>query len=183
MLQWMGGGRRKVKTTKKSIQARQHQFFEQRRQQLRSQAAKELIPDKVSQPHENIYSLDIASLKNLSQLARQYGNDQPEGTKSISFCAPKPDDFWKRKCFEGNAGICQTNDLHCKDDGYQPETMVDAAAHLRATVGTQWTPASAAAAASLSHHEPGIFPQEPPLIPVKEPHVQIENSKREERTL
>ncbi|KAI5054344.1 hypothetical protein GOP47_0030763 [Adiantum capillus-veneris] len=86
----MGGGRRKVKTTKKSIQARQHQFFEQRRQQFRSQAVQEPNSDKFSRQQEHIYSLDIASLKNLSQLAQLNANNQPEGSKSLSFVPHKP---------------------------------------------------------------------------------------------
>ncbi|MCO5567491.1 hypothetical protein L7F22_021184 [Adiantum nelumboides] len=54
-------------------------------------------------------------------------------------------------CLDKNVGINHTGNLHCP--GSQPASILDTAAHVRATIGTQWTPASAAAAAALLHPE------------------------------
>ncbi|KAI5069267.1 hypothetical protein GOP47_0015568 [Adiantum capillus-veneris] len=178
----MGGGRRKVKTTKKSIQARQHQFFEQRRQQFRSQAVQEPNSDKFSRQQEHIYSLDIASLKNLSQLAQLNANNQPEGSKSLSFVPHKPEEV-KRSTVcvdESKKILCLEEDVGINEIGSQPANVLDTAAHVMATVGTQWTPASAAAATALSHHE-AIAPQGICENLAKNLHFETEELNREKK--
>lgn len=81
----MGGARRKLKTSRKSIQARQHQFFEHRRQQLLSEAVKLVAAktDQVSQPKKDTHSLDIASLKILFQLVTRAIDEEIEDHHNV----------------------------------------------------------------------------------------------------
>ncbi|XP_059291476.1 uncharacterized protein LOC132044956 [Lycium ferocissimum] len=70
MLQWMGGSRRKVDTSRRSTQKRQKQYFEQRkRQEQQKKDARESFFDEKSpcnQQEKNNRSLDILSLLNIS---------------------------------------------------------------------------------------------------------------------
>lgn len=70
MLQWMGGSRRKVDTSRRSTQKRQKQYFEQRKwQEQQNKNARESFFDEKSscnQQEKNSRSLDILSLLNVS---------------------------------------------------------------------------------------------------------------------
>ncbi|XP_060216914.1 uncharacterized protein LOC132644334 isoform X3 [Lycium barbarum] len=70
MLQWMGGSRRKVDTSRRSTQKRQKQYFEQRkRQEQQKKDARESFFEEKSpcnQQEKNSRSLDILSLLNIS---------------------------------------------------------------------------------------------------------------------
>ncbi|KAK4731150.1 hypothetical protein R3W88_024138 [Solanum pinnatisectum] len=70
MLQWMGGSRRKVDTSRRSTQKRQKQYFEQRKwQEQQKKKARESFFDEKSpcnQQEKNSRSLDILSLLNVS---------------------------------------------------------------------------------------------------------------------
>ncbi|KAL3327982.1 hypothetical protein AABB24_035574, partial [Solanum stoloniferum] len=70
MLQWMGGSRRKVDTSRRSTQKRQKQYFEQRKwQEQQKKNARESFFDEKSpcnQQEKDIRSLDILSLLNVS---------------------------------------------------------------------------------------------------------------------
>ncbi|XP_015158435.1 uncharacterized protein [Solanum tuberosum] len=70
MLQWMGGSRRKVDTSRRSTQKRQKQYFEQRKwQEQQKKNARESFFDEKSpcnQQEKNSRSLDILSLLNVS---------------------------------------------------------------------------------------------------------------------
>ncbi|CAN1152026.1 hypothetical protein LINPERHAP2_LOCUS18480 [Linum perenne] len=72
MLQWMGGSRRKVATSRKSIEKRQKQYFEQRRRQQRQQQMGGLESyceeKKTCEQNQNEHqSLDVLSLLSLSK--------------------------------------------------------------------------------------------------------------------
>nr|XP_010326094.1 uncharacterized protein LOC101254418 isoform X2 [Solanum lycopersicum] len=70
MLQWMGGSRRKVDTSRRSTQKRQKQYFEQRkwREQQKKNAREGFFDEKspCNQQEKNSRSLDILSLLNVS---------------------------------------------------------------------------------------------------------------------
>ncbi|KAJ8559265.1 hypothetical protein K7X08_000033 [Anisodus acutangulus] len=70
MLQWMGGSRRKVDTSRRSTQKRQKQYFEQRKwqEQQKKDARESFFEEKspCNQLEKNNRSLDILSLLNLS---------------------------------------------------------------------------------------------------------------------
>uniref|UniRef100_A0A7N0VK17 Uncharacterized protein n=2 Tax=Kalanchoe fedtschenkoi TaxID=63787 RepID=A0A7N0VK17_KALFE len=74
MLQWMGGSRRKVATSRGSTQKRQKQYFEQRRRQQQQNT-----PSSANNLEENVCgtsdserrSLDVLSLKTLSTIAQE----------------------------------------------------------------------------------------------------------------
>ncbi|XP_019052767.1 PREDICTED: uncharacterized protein LOC104594476 isoform X2 [Nelumbo nucifera] len=77
MLQWMGGSRKKVNTSRKSTQKRQKQYFEQRKRQQQT-AGLENYADgtiKCSQWHEKPRSLDVLSLLNLATVAEEHSSD------------------------------------------------------------------------------------------------------------
>ncbi|XVF68418.1 hypothetical protein PTKIN_Ptkin11bG0001500 [Pterospermum kingtungense] len=68
MLQWMGGSRRKVSTSRKSTHKRQKHYFEQRKRQQQT-AGSEGSADETAisgQPQKQCRSLDILSLLNFS---------------------------------------------------------------------------------------------------------------------
>ncbi|XP_044485184.1 uncharacterized protein LOC123210773 isoform X2 [Mangifera indica] len=66
MLQWMGGSRRKVATSRKSTQKRQKQYFEQRKRQQQ-----QTVGFDNSVYHKQHRSLDVLSLLNLSTSSQQ----------------------------------------------------------------------------------------------------------------
>nr|XP_016497726.1 PREDICTED: uncharacterized protein LOC107816516 isoform X1 [Nicotiana tabacum] len=70
MLQWMGGSRRKVDTSRRSTQKRQQQYFEQRKrqEQQKKDARESFFEEKIrcNQQEKSSRSLDIRSLLNLS---------------------------------------------------------------------------------------------------------------------
>ncbi|MCE2055485.1 hypothetical protein HAX54_042726 [Datura stramonium] len=70
MLQWMGGSRRNVDTSRRSTQKRQKQYFEQRKwkEQQKKDARESFFEEKslCNQQEKNSRSLDILSLLNLS---------------------------------------------------------------------------------------------------------------------
>ncbi|ONK67956.1 uncharacterized protein A4U43_C05F5600 [Asparagus officinalis] len=72
MLQWMGGSRRKVTSSRKSIHNRQRQYFEQRKRQQHVTGV-ENQSDAQNQDHysEEPCSLDILSLINLATSSQQ----------------------------------------------------------------------------------------------------------------
>ncbi|KAH7298376.1 hypothetical protein KP509_25G040200 [Ceratopteris richardii] len=136
---------------------RQHQFFEQRRQRLRlREGVDEPTLCKPCRPQEKtIYSLDIESLKNLSQLIQSDvrsqtvdARSQTKSTRALSQNALKADDI-KRKTVHEEAADDHQN-RHTYLSGSQPTSTLDVAVHMKATVGTQWTPTSAAAAAATA---------------------------------
>ncbi|XP_073271274.1 uncharacterized protein [Primulina huaijiensis] len=75
MLQWMGGSRRKVATSRNSTHKRQRQYFEQRKRQQQAAGSEGYVDGKpsCSQNCENNRSLDILSLVNAS--SRAYENE------------------------------------------------------------------------------------------------------------
>ncbi|WCJ34917.1 hypothetical protein M5689_016195 [Euphorbia peplus] len=85
MLQWMGGSRRKVTASRKSVQKRQKQYFEQRRRQQHQQTAgfaglespEEGI--KLEQTNRDHRSLDILNLLNFSTASNEEKRACPTG--------------------------------------------------------------------------------------------------------
>ncbi|XP_062081609.1 uncharacterized protein LOC133788231 isoform X2 [Humulus lupulus] len=81
MLQWMGGSRRKVTTSRRSTQKRQKQYFEQRKRQQQCQPQTERCEtyadetDISGQYQKEHRSLDILSLLNLSTNAKERKSD------------------------------------------------------------------------------------------------------------
>ncbi|XP_065847424.1 uncharacterized protein [Euphorbia lathyris] len=76
MLQWMGGSRRKVTTSRKSIQKRQKQYFEQKRRQQHQhqQTAGLESPEEgkdLKQTNRDHRSLDILNLLNFSTTSKE----------------------------------------------------------------------------------------------------------------
>ncbi|CAK9314628.1 unnamed protein product [Citrullus colocynthis] len=73
MLQWMGGSRRKVATSRKSTQNRQKQYFEQRkrRQQLSSGSENCYDASDTGKEQKEHRSLDIISFLNLSTIPQE----------------------------------------------------------------------------------------------------------------
>ncbi|XP_042515168.1 uncharacterized protein LOC122089476 [Macadamia integrifolia] len=76
MLQWMGGSRRKVTTSRKSTEKRQRQYFEQRKRQKQTAElgnfSDEMIPcGQQVQLHDKPQSLDILSLLNLKRVTEE----------------------------------------------------------------------------------------------------------------
>ncbi|KAG0473568.1 hypothetical protein HPP92_015425 [Vanilla planifolia] len=69
MLQWMGGSRRKVATSRKSAHNRQKQYFEQRKRQRQSPGQDNL--DKKVHVSVEPRSLDILNLRNLAASSQQ----------------------------------------------------------------------------------------------------------------
>ncbi|XP_073143469.1 uncharacterized protein [Henckelia pumila] len=74
MLQWMGGSRRKVATSRNSTHKRQRQYFEQRKRQQQAAGSEGYVDGKpsCSQNCENSRSLDILSLVNVSSIAQKH---------------------------------------------------------------------------------------------------------------
>lgn len=66
MLQWMGGSRRKIKEARNSVQARQRQFFEHRRKQVKhaeaTTAAGSQCPNDGGEKHKSLDLLSLISL-------------------------------------------------------------------------------------------------------------------------
>ncbi|XP_027152068.1 uncharacterized protein LOC113752134 [Coffea eugenioides] len=81
MLQWMGGSRRKVTSTRMSTQKRQKHYFEQkRRQQQATGGRKDSEEHNIHGQHaENSRSLDILSFQNLSTVVQQNKSNYPLG--------------------------------------------------------------------------------------------------------
>ncbi|CAA6654601.1 unnamed protein product [Spirodela intermedia] len=73
MLQWMGGSRRKVSTSRKSTHTRQKQYFEQRKRQKLTFGSEnhEDRRHKRLNHHDEPNSLDILSLNNLAAIAEE----------------------------------------------------------------------------------------------------------------
>ncbi|XP_043807245.1 uncharacterized protein LOC110609628 isoform X2 [Manihot esculenta] len=85
MLQWMGGSRKKVTTSRKSIQKRQKQYFEQRRRQLQQQTAGLEMSEgggyKCSENYKEHRSLDVLNLLNFSTSFQDCKPCCPSGRK------------------------------------------------------------------------------------------------------
>ncbi|CAH9094059.1 unnamed protein product [Cuscuta europaea] len=82
MLQWMGGSRRKVVTSRNSTLKRQKQYFEQRKLKHRHSQAdlgKYYGSSPYNQQHENSTSLDVLSLLNLSAVSGEPISGNIEG--------------------------------------------------------------------------------------------------------
>ncbi|RWR86581.1 hypothetical protein CKAN_01548700 [Cinnamomum micranthum f. kanehirae] len=73
MLQWMGGSRRKVTTSRKSIQNRQKQYFDQRKRQQQTTELENCANERTKYAHKQ-RSLDILSLTNLATVAQEHGS-------------------------------------------------------------------------------------------------------------
>ncbi|XP_065046004.1 LOW QUALITY PROTEIN: uncharacterized protein LOC103989894 [Musa acuminata AAA Group] len=73
MLQWMGGSRRKVNTSRKSMHNKQKHYFEQRKRQQQTTGLDNHIHDSSKRAHypEEPRSLDILSFLNLATVAQQ----------------------------------------------------------------------------------------------------------------
>ncbi|XP_047158032.1 uncharacterized protein LOC124828710 isoform X1 [Vigna umbellata] len=96
MLQWMGGSRRKVATSRKSTQKRQKQYFEQRKrkqQNLHMMGSDNCYdsPGISGQSLKEHRSLDILNLLNLSTKAQQCSPFCPEGVLLITAILPLMD--------------------------------------------------------------------------------------------
>lgn len=89
MLQWMGGSRRKVDTSRRSTQKRQKQFFEQRKwqEQQKKDARESFFEEKSpsNQQEKNSRSLDILSLLNLSTGSGEHKSNVHSGTMTSTF--------------------------------------------------------------------------------------------------
>ncbi|XP_070006508.1 uncharacterized protein [Nicotiana sylvestris] len=101
MLQWMGGSRRKVDTSRRSTQKRQQQYFEQRKrkEQQKTDARESFFEEKIrcNQQEKSSRSLDIRSLLNLS-------TDSGEHKSNVHSA---------RHSYEGNAFTPHNQMLRC----------------------------------------------------------------------
>ncbi|XP_021647296.1 uncharacterized protein LOC110640337 isoform X2 [Hevea brasiliensis] len=83
MLQWMGGSRKKVTTSRKSIQKRQKKYFEQRRRQMHQQTAG--LESSVGGEHKCLEnykehrSLDVLNLLSFSASSQNCKSSCPSG--------------------------------------------------------------------------------------------------------
>ncbi|PRQ34814.1 hypothetical protein RchiOBHm_Chr5g0073231 [Rosa chinensis] len=95
MLQWMGGSRRKVNTSRKSTLNRQKQYFEQRRRQQQHQQQTNGIESyayniQTAGKHDKEHqSLDILSLLNLSKVSQEQKSACPNGREDIEVNASR----------------------------------------------------------------------------------------------
>ncbi|CAN6469436.1 unnamed protein product [Victoria cruziana] len=71
MLQWMGGSRRKVTTSRKATRSRQRQYFEQKRRRQLIGDEKDLSGSEKHSKNKVLRSLDVLSLMSLSALTHQ----------------------------------------------------------------------------------------------------------------
>lgn len=139
MLQWMGGSRRKVKTSRKSIQNRQHQYFQQRQRQQRAELLEQNAddPETMSQNIQESKSLDVASLMNILTAYAPGVSDKEKG-------------LMQRKADSKNE---QTRDhIHTTCAGLNTGHHFFQNASFKADAETQWTPSSATEAAKASGH-------------------------------
>ncbi|KAL1558764.1 hypothetical protein AAHA92_09191 [Salvia divinorum] len=94
MLQWMGGSRRKVTTSRKSIHKRQKQYFEQRRRQQQRAGLESYFDGKRACTLHCDYSrsLDILSLQNLSTLAQEHNTSTTTASDNLENADFSPKD-------------------------------------------------------------------------------------------
>ncbi|KAL6516440.1 hypothetical protein OROGR_019745 [Orobanche gracilis] len=85
MLQWMGGSRRKVTTSRKSTHKRQKQYFEQRKQLQQRTTDLKSYDDGRRSCIGNNRSLDILSLVNVSTVAQGRKMSCINGDKSEEY--------------------------------------------------------------------------------------------------
>ncbi|KAJ8768755.1 hypothetical protein K2173_023659 [Erythroxylum novogranatense] len=100
MLQWMGGSRRKVSTSRKSTYKKQKQYFEQkRRQQLHQNANLTSFgagSNGEAQTHTKCRSLDVLNFLNFSTDSQECGSHCPDGkndeisASAVKYCINNP---------------------------------------------------------------------------------------------
>ncbi|XXG40012.1 hypothetical protein AAC387_Pa01g0830 [Persea americana] len=97
MLQWMGGSRRKVTTSRKSIQNRQKQYFDQRKRQQQTTELENCANERTKYAHEQ-RSLDILSLTNLATVAQDHGSVHTINARENPETSDRQENFHVLRC-------------------------------------------------------------------------------------
>ncbi|KAJ8647786.1 hypothetical protein MRB53_000809 [Persea americana] len=97
MLQWMGGSRRKVTTSRKSIQNRQKQYFDQRKRQQQTTELENCANERTKYAHEQ-RSLDILSLTNLATVAQDHGSVHTINARENPGTSDRQENFHVLRC-------------------------------------------------------------------------------------
>ncbi|THU51640.1 hypothetical protein C4D60_Mb06t33150 [Musa balbisiana] len=102
MLQWMGGSRRKVNTSRKSMHNKQKHYFEERKRQQQTAGLDNHIHDSSKRAHypEEPRSLDILSFLNLATVAQQGYSSQNSFSTHQKIGHLEVNVFNKRFCYQ-----------------------------------------------------------------------------------
>ncbi|GLJ36916.1 hypothetical protein SUGI_0746320 [Cryptomeria japonica] len=142
----------KILKSRKSIQNRQHQYFQQRKRQQRAQLLEKSVgnPGNISQNIQYSKSLDVASLMNICSAAN--ATSQPELITSSEVCNKE------KGVLQRQVGLKkeQTKDhIHTTVVGLDIEPHLVQDAFLKANSETQWMPSSAIEVAKAPEHTEG----------------------------
>ncbi|KAJ7570342.1 hypothetical protein O6H91_01G116100 [Diphasiastrum complanatum] len=193
MLQWMGGSRKKITAARKGVKHRQQRFFERRKQQQSAEITENGEEDNVKprlklEMQRQVQSLDILSLTRLCQAV----------PSAVEINAPVEKSSAKNQCCvsKGGHGMEHLEQIHgaARGDAYMNEAhkencklKTDSIIHgpefesgrtkclspTKKDAATQWTPASALAAAECLLQKPKEVPQSTQVVKARAIHGHL----------